>query len=131
MAGPPPPVAAAVSGRADYGRVDPTARSQYNEYHDDPGVYATESYQSGSLEAQPETQVHFHGAHGDPASWLAYPGAGAQPDHASYVTSHGMSISNLCFAAWALPPFSGVLVLIFETANVSPAAETGSRAGLS
>lgn len=34
------------------------------------------------------------------------------------MTSQGVSISNLCFMAWAMPPFSGVFVLIFETTNV-------------
>ena len=40
------------------------------------------------------------------------------PDHFSYATSHGVQLSSLCFAAWAFPPFSSVLVLVWETENV-------------
>ncbi|CAO1613579.1 unnamed protein product [Parajaminaea phylloscopi] len=97
--------------------------TSYTSYEDEP--YATESYQSGSLQTQHAQSTSNRGD----ASWTPYADAGdapphhighahvTQPDHASYATSQGISISNLCTAAWALPPFTGVLVLIFETTN--------------
>ncbi|CBQ72094.1 conserved hypothetical protein [Sporisorium reilianum SRZ2] len=35
----------------------------------------------------------------------------------SFSTSQSLSLSSICAAAWALPPFSSALVLIWETEN--------------
>ena len=53
-------------------------------------------------------------------------GAGILPDHHSYSTSQGWSISHLCLLAWAFPPFTSVLVLIWETENVRVLRRSGS-----
>ncbi|PWN92413.1 hypothetical protein FA10DRAFT_266181 [Acaromyces ingoldii] len=104
--------------------------------------YATESYQSsypasasapflGSASAGQPSRPYSGGGgagsyrdgfpHGATPTWAASAPAQQQynlrPDHSSYSTSQGWSLSNLCFAAWALPPFSSVLMLIFETEN--------------
>lgn len=105
------------------------AYAEEDDVEDDPR-YATESYQSGSLGTsqqqqyrqapyQPTHQQSAASSYQPASSWQTPYPSQTQPDHASYVTSQGISISNLCYAAWALPPFSGVGVLIFETNNVS------------
>ncbi|CAO1625735.1 unnamed protein product [Jaminaea pallidilutea] len=100
----------------------------YYDNDDDDPAYATEGYQGGrgggAAAAATAPNQQYHAA---PSSSIASQqgsilptsmSSQTQPDHASYVTSsHGLSISGLCFAAWALPPFSGVLALIFETSN--------------
>lgn len=45
-------------------------------------------------------------------------GGVTRPDPASYASSRGYSISALCAAAWAAPPFSSVAILVWETENV-------------
>jgi hypothetical protein len=93
--------------------------------------YATESYQSStprtpqystpafgeqkqSLQSAPVWQQQAF----DPSSQRLNSQQG-RPDHLSYSTAQGYNLSNLCFAAWAFPPFSSVLMLIIETENVS------------
>lgn len=104
--------------------------------------YATESYQSSSPYNHSNANrvkpvwatTTSSGAGGGPASiesqykpqpaW-SQNGTGAglgsnhsnRPDHLSYSTSQGWNLSNLCFASWILPPFTSVLLLIWETEN--------------
>lgn len=87
----------------------------------DASQYATESYQSGRPLLQSQQQNNTFQA---PISTTIpnsntsyYPTT--QPDHASYVTSTGWPLHHLVRFAWVFPPFTGVVVLIFETSNVS------------
>ncbi|PWN31464.1 uncharacterized protein FA14DRAFT_128078 [Meira miltonrushii] len=106
--------------------------------------YATESYQSSSPytpananQARPAWATASSGVGGGPASiesqyrnqpaWSQNgqigggaglgPSNASRPDHLSYSTSQGWNLSNLCFATWGLPPFTSVLLLIWETEN--------------
>lgn len=98
--------------------------------------YATESYQhqvpnssasrsnvvfdaASSLESQTYS-------HNDPASrgtsaqrpaWQQPGGSAGVPLTQSYGTSRSWSLSSVCAIAWALPPFTSVLVLVWETEN--------------
>lgn len=91
--------------------------------------YATESYQSSmpsasksgpsqdSLGASQPTWTAAPSSSPSYAQSRPQPGSGARPDHLSYSTAQGWSLSSLCLAAWALPPFTSVLLLIYETEN--------------
>jgi len=97
--------------------------------------YATESYQS----SVPNSTIPQSGAASYKQSFQSAPAWAQQPldqapyrptphqgrpDHLSYSTAQGWNLSTLCFAAWSLPPFSSVLLLIFETENVSQESRT-------
>lgn len=105
--------------------------------------YATESYQSSvpqtpnsalpsatsyqpNFSSTPAWQQQQQQQPSNTSSNRQYPQNG-RPDHLSYSTTHGWSLSSLCFAAWALPPFSSVLLLIIETENVSDAKRTAEE----
>lgn len=75
--------------------------------------YNQQSFQSAPVWAQKQQQPPLNSAAQRP-----HPQS-SRTDHLSYSTAHGWNLSNLCFAAWSLPPFSSVLLLIFETENVS------------
>ncbi|PWN21490.1 hypothetical protein BCV69DRAFT_282212 [Microstroma glucosiphilum] len=131
----PPPISQAPA------RNSSDQQGEYYQDDDDDPRYATESYQSGTASysqhhQQHQQQYHHQQRYQDDPSYSAgataaspfqpayeqqqrYRGGqgGVQPDHASWATSQGVSISTLCFAAWALPPFSSVAVLIMETTN--------------
>lgn len=105
--------------------------------------YATESYQSSSPyipssntnQTRPAWATTSSGVGGGPTSiesqyksqpaWSQNsqrnvglsPNNSSRPDHLSYSTSQGWNLSNLCFATWGLPPFTSVLLLIWETEN--------------
>ncbi|TKY87274.1 hypothetical protein EX895_003951 [Sporisorium graminicola] len=70
------------------------------ESQSQPGRGATPSWQQPSQSFQ-----------GGPAA-----GGGGGYSH-SFGTSQAWSLSSVCAAAWALPPFSSALVLIWETEN--------------
>jgi hypothetical protein len=108
---------------------DPTSRLSIDSDLDPR--YATESYQSSVPRApnhsSPATQEYKQTLQSAPA-WQQQPldpsthrlnSQQGRPDHLSYSTAQGWNLSNLCFAAWAFPPFSSVLMLIIETENVS------------
>lgn len=145
------PLASSSSAAAAPPRAPPTVpRTTLADEEDEDDLdprYATESYQSsypasasapflGSASAGQPSRPYSGGGgagsyrdgfpHGATPTWAASAPAQQQynlrPDHSSYSTSQGWSLSNLCFAAWALPPFSSVLMLIFETENVSCAS---------
>lgn len=51
-------------------------------------------------------------------AWQQQPGGSAGiPLTQSYGTSRSWSLSSICAIAWALPPFSSVFVLVWETEN--------------
>jgi hypothetical protein len=87
--------------------------------------YATESYQSSAPNhSLPQSAASYKQSFQSAPAWAQQtvnhrpnPQHG-RPDHLSYSTAQGWNLSNLCFAAWALPPFSSVLLLIIETENV-------------
>ncbi|KDN45294.1 hypothetical protein K437DRAFT_235944 [Tilletiaria anomala UBC 951] len=87
------------------------------------GIGRSASYQSplpawGSAALARNAAAGGGGAAGSiQSSQLASSGAGIIPDHHSYATSQGWSISNLSMAAWAFPPFTSVAILIWETEN--------------
>ncbi|CAO1617106.1 unnamed protein product [Sympodiomycopsis kandeliae] len=95
---------------------------------DEDPRYATTSYQSGQQQQQqpqPHQQQYSTSASFQPPISVSnsnqyYPSSSSQPDHASYVTSRGISLSVLCQIAWLFPPFTGVVVLILETHNILP-----------
>jgi uncharacterized membrane protein len=66
------------------------------------------TWSTGSISSSSQQQSHSYGFGS---------GQRGQLDSASYSTSQGFNLSNLCFATWALPPFSSVLLLIYETEN--------------
>jgi hypothetical protein len=91
--------------------------------------YATESYQSSipSSNQESHTTAPYKQSFQSAPAWAQQPLDQApyrptphqgRPDHLSYSTAQGWNLSNLCFAAWALPPFSSVILLIVETENV-------------
>lgn len=118
-------------------------------YDDEDARYATESYQTGrhvplnlnsssslpsSATAAQSLQSHYQPPNGggiggfqapitiQPPSNTShnhsfYPGA--QPDHASYLTSSGMELEQVVRLAYLFPPFTSVGILIYETSNVS------------
>ncbi|KAN0064405.1 hypothetical protein ACQY0O_002603 [Thecaphora frezii] len=98
--------------------------------------YATESYQHQTTPHNPSNNLVLDAAsaveshHHQPFS--ASPLASSQPawslsgpprlaDHGgfsqSFNTSQSWSLSSVCAIAWALPPFSSLLVLLWETEN--------------
>lgn len=105
--------------------------------------YATESYQSSSPytpananQTRPAWATTSSGVGSGPTSFESQyrnqpawsqngqiggaglsPSNSSRPDHLSYSTSQGWNLSNLCFATWGLPPFTSVLLLIWETEN--------------
>ncbi|UZJ54884.1 hypothetical protein CBS101457_004204 [Exobasidium rhododendri] len=89
--------------------------------------YATESYQSSVPNSSlPNQSSSYKQSFQSAPAWAQHPHSQAsfrptpqqgRPDHQSYSTAQGWNLSNLCFAAWALPPFSSVLLLIVETEN--------------
>jgi hypothetical protein len=91
--------------------------------------YATESYQTSTPSSIPQNAATYKQSfQSAPPAWAQQPLDQApyrpsphhnRPDHLSYSTAQGYNLSNLCFVAWSLPPFSSVLLLIFETENVS------------
>ncbi|CDS82308.1 uncharacterized protein SPSC_03127 [Sporisorium scitamineum] len=107
----------------------------YRESFDDDldPRYATESYQhqpasSASnnnnvvFDAASAVESQSQSSRGPAPSWQQpwqsfQGGAGGGGYTHSFGTSQAWSLSSICAAAWALPPFSSALVLIWETEN--------------
>lgn len=100
--------------------------------------YATESYQhqvpatnasrsgqpnvvfdaASSLESQSYSQSAPRSNQSQQPAWQQQSGGSAGiPLTQSYGTSRSWSLSSICAIAWALPPFSSVFVLVWETEN--------------
>ncbi|SJX61966.1 uncharacterized protein SRS1_10576 [Sporisorium reilianum f. sp. reilianum] len=110
----------------------------YRESFDDDldPRYATESYQHQPASSANNNNVVFDAASAvesqsqpsrSPAplwqqrsssqSFQGGAGSGGGGYTHSFSTSQSLSLSSICAAAWALPPFSSALVLIWETEN--------------